>query len=119
MLLALSGASPNAPESPPASAVHDDLRCITAASALQHLNELRGDDADRRASLLGLTLYYIGKVKGAQPDIDLASAIRALGAIPEKPDKRDEIVTSCIEEFRLVGEQLQNAGRTLQNEIKP
>lgn len=111
----LSGASINAPNPPPVSAVRDDLRCIGAASALQHLNQLQGDDANRRASLLAFTLYYIGKVKGAKPDIDLAAAIRELGQIPREPEAADPIVTSCLEEFRQVGDQLRNAGESLEN----
>ncbi len=115
MFIALSGAAPNAPSTPAASTVDRDLRCVTAASVLQQLNELRGDDADRRASLLAFTLYYIGKVKGAQPNIELASAIRKSGPLPEEPEARDDIVVSCLEEFRQVGGQLKNAGKTLQN----
>ena len=116
MFLALLSASPDGSVAPTESAARRDLRCIATASTLQRLNELRGENADRRASLLAFTLYYVGKVKGAEPDIDLAAAIRGLAPMPREPDAMDAIVKSCLEEFRQVGDQLKAAGKNVQNE---
>ncbi|GGO90349.1 hypothetical protein EV664_101252 [Stakelama pacifica] len=118
-LFAALSATPAQVPASPSPALRHNLQCIGAASVLQHLNKSRGDDADRQKTLLAFTLYYVGKVKGAQPEIDLAEAIRSLGPPPADPQERKDLVTGCIDEFRQIGEQLSSTGKALLDKSKP
>lgn len=89
-----------------------DLRCIAVLSA-----SLASMSEAERGKLVPGVLYYVGRVEGREPGIDLQSAIvRAVGdektftAMFEAEGKR------CGEELRTVGLKLQQVGAALQRE---
>lgn len=98
---------------PPASQsspYNGDLECLVAVTQLTASN----DEAAKSAGLLG-SMFFAGKIFGAQPDIDLdQSLLQAAKRI--KPEQISSLLKRCGSEMQERGDQIQAAGRFLSSQ---
>lgn len=85
----------------------DDLQCLTALTALAG----DGDPQTQQAGTFG-TLYFTGKLLGANPGFDLESRMRGM-AMAITGDMMPPIQQRCLQELGAVGERLGALGATM------
>lgn len=88
------------------SANHD-LQCFMAASQVA-----LSDDQDTKSKGMMASLYFAGKIFGANPSIDLKAALAAEVERMEKVDMA-ALLKACGEEMETRGAQIQAAGDAL------
>ncbi len=108
--LATGSAMPAAAQvSPP---VADDLRCITILSvAMATLPETQ------RPQMAAAVLYFIGRVDGAAPNLDLTAEIKRIVPTLATSNFGDE-AKRCAAILTEKGAKLQEVGKALQEEGK-
>lgn len=91
----------------PSPADMQDLRCIAAFATLASLT----DKADDQEKMLVGMLYYVGKLDGRSPGIDMAGPLKTLVTQPDYLGK-DLLADSerCGNEMKARGAELQKIG---------
>jgi len=107
--LALTTASAAYPEEPV-----NDVRCLVLMAVVQESNSPSVQSGGMMAML-----YFMGKVFGATPDIDLETAISGeVEAIREAGQPAiDELTNRCAEDLTRSGRRIKEAGGAL-SELK-
>jgi hypothetical protein len=89
-------------------ATTQDLRCLAIGLRMINLG-----DAQHRTAGTMITMYYVGKLAGRTPDLDLESAfLRQLDQM--KPDDYAAEARRCGAEVTAKGNQLVKVGKDLQ-----
>lgn len=109
-LLATGFAVPAAAQVP--APVVDDLRCITVLSAA-----MAATPEAQRPQLAAAVLYFIGRVDGAAPNLDLTAEIKRIVPTLTASTLGDE-AKRCAAILTEKGAKLQEVGRALQEEGK-
>ena len=78
----------------------DDLRCLLAMGAMQS----NADQNLKSAGMMG-SLYFLGKIAAAQPDIDLGGQL-ASEAAKLKGQPAQPLFQRCLQEFNTWSQQL-------------
>jgi hypothetical protein len=107
-LIALSASAGAALAQPPADAASADLHC---AIALAFLSTRATDPKMQQGMVVGIG-YYIGRLKGRDPNIDLAS--RALAEVKTlKPADLQGDAVRCGGELQALGAETKSLGEAL------
>lgn len=87
-----------------------DLRCIAAFSMMSSLID-KQEDKDKM--VVG-ALYYVGKLDGRSPGLDLSAQLAALFSQPDYLSKQLRAdAERCGEEMKARGAELQKIGKTM------
>ncbi|GGD61067.1 hypothetical protein [Croceicoccus mobilis] len=109
-LACMALALPAAAQDKPADPQEADAVCLAFTALLAG----QSDEKLQAAGTMG-TLYYIGKLKARDPDIDLTATMR--GSVEAlKTGNREMIAKRCGMEFQQVGDELRQAGAALKSE---
>lgn len=110
LLGAMAFASPAAAQLP--AQVDGDLRCITILSlATTTIPE------DKRTQMVAAVLYFVGRIDGAAPSLDLTAEIKRIVPTLTKVGIGDE-ARRCASILTDKGAKLQDVGKALQEEGK-
>lgn len=91
------------------STVDADLRCLVASLTL-----VNSSNPQQRQAGMGSFSYWLGRVDGAQPDIDLEERIATLSQQMTGEDVAREMVR-CGTELMARGQEIQRIGNRLQS----
>jgi hypothetical protein len=86
-----------------------DARCV-AAYAIQ----ASSTDANTQQSGMFGTIYFVGKLKGRSPNLDIEAILRVVGM--EVKRAQQDYLARCGVEMQVMGATLIKAGNTLQAE---
>lgn len=87
-----------------------DAQCV-AAFSLAVDGASRSDDAAAKQSLAMGAIYFVGKLKGRNPTLDLEAILRTVSAGVTKNSA--STLQRCVVEFRTVGQDMITIGRAL------
>lgn len=103
----LGGAAP-----PPASATKEDLKCFIALAMLAN-----SEDPDtKQAGSMG-TIYFLGRLDGRSPGLDIETAVGAEVATMTEADQAS-LLKSCGDTLTRRGDYLVATGKALQKGLK-
>jgi hypothetical protein len=103
----LAGAAP-----PPDGQTREDIHCLLAASSLTESS----DPKMRQAGGAG-ALYYLGRLDGRTPDLDIEATVAAEAEAFQKADK-GPLLKKCGETIKRRGDYLVEAGKALEKRGK-
>ena len=114
-MFALIAAMAAAAQNPaPAADYRDDLDCMLAISIVLGAQEDTPDAKENRDGLVGLVMYYVGKIDAKAPDIDYIAEIKTTLTDPDYMEKRfQKDAERCALEAGSKGEKLQQIGNAL------
>jgi len=106
-LLCLASAARAAPDVGANDDTSADVRCVVVAFGL-----VQSPDPQIKALATGASLYFVGRIRGRSPGLDLEAAIvKQVGAMAPE-DMRDEL-QRCSSELKVEGGKLQVMGADL------
>lgn len=88
--------------------VDSDLRCLAVSLTL-----LSSESAEQRQAGLGSFLYWLGRVDGGNPSIDLETRLRTLSTEMTQEQIASELVR-CGQELVRRGQEVQAVGQRLE-----
>lgn len=92
--------------------IEPDLQCLAATTMISGAE----DQNARQAGTFG-TLYFVGKLLGADPDLDLEAQLRAAaGAMQE--DELQSVLQRCLGELQSTGQRLSAIGQAMSEEAQ-
>lgn len=110
MILTLAAAAA-ASAMQPGSQVERDVRCVAAFAVV---GDTLPDGDEGKTGLMLLTMYYIGKIDGEAPGIDLEAALRQVTGQPGYEQQLQADLQRCASEMEARGKKLQSVGNALQ-----
>jgi hypothetical protein len=114
-MFALIAAMAAATQTPaPAVEYRDDLNCMLAMAIVLGAQEETPESKDNQDGLIGLVMYYVGKIEAKAPNIDYIAEIKTTLADPDYMTKRFPVdANRCADEAGSKGEKLQKIGDAL------
>jgi hypothetical protein len=106
-LLSLASAARAAPEASANDETSADVRCVVVAFGL-----VQSPDPQVKALATGASLYFVGRIRGRSPDLDLEAAIINQVGTMAPEDLRDEL-QRCSGVLQAEGGKLQQVGADL------
>jgi hypothetical protein len=108
---ALTQAPAGAPT--PADPTTEDIRCFIAMAAAA-----QNADGEMKPAMTAGVIYYLGKLDGRTPSLDLETRTKDLGNRMTVEDFRDETLR-CGAAFVARGQALQQMGERLNGKVQP
>lgn len=114
-MFALIAAMAVAAQTPaPAADYRADLDCMLAMSIVLGAQEDTAEAKDNQDGLIGLVMYYVGKIEARAPNIDYIAEIKKTLATPDYMEKRfPKDAERCAQEAGSKGDKLQQIGNAL------
>lgn len=103
----LAGAAP-----PPDAQTKEDVRCLIAAASLA-----ASDDPKAKQAGTGGALYYLGRLDGRTPGLDIEAAVAAEVDVMAK-SPAGPILMECGNRLKERGHYLESVGRALEKRGK-
>ncbi|WP_375289332.1 hypothetical protein [Qipengyuania sp.] len=93
------------------TALQEDLKCFGAVSQL-----VMSDDAETKSMGMMGSVFFAGKIFGANPDIDLSAALLSVAQSLD-PEEMPQLFERCGAELTRRGKQMEDAGDYIMKKV--